>query len=24
MSLGEQAKGVGWEKEKKWAALGFD
>ena len=23
-SLGEQAKGVRWEKGKKWAALGFD
>jgi len=24
MSLGEQTKGVGREKGKKWAALGFD
>jgi len=24
MSIGEQAKEVGWEKGEKWAALGFD
>jgi len=24
MSLGKQARGVGWEKGKKWALLGFD
>jgi len=24
MSLGEQDKGVAWEKGKKWAASGFD